>query len=434
MWFANKHCHHAFGLLFIGFLMTLFYDASLGQDEFAEDISNTGNFIPGQIHLSLGESSGEMVVMWSTWLDTGTSEVIFRKEGDEKPWSTVTGTRTLFVDPGPKKHSQYIHRVTLTNLLPNTTYDYHCGSVLAWSAGYKFTTFPDGSDWSPRLALFGDLGLINAQSIPQLTKDVRQGMYDAVLHVGDFAYDMNDKDGTVGDDFMELMEPIAARLPYMTCVGNHEQAYNFTHYKQRFAMPGGQENMFYTFEMGPIKFIAISTEFYYFLNYGYKQVVFQYEWLERTLMEANQPENRAKQPWVIVFGHRPMYCSNSDRDDCTKHETIIRVGVPLLHFFGVEPLLYKYGVDLAIWAHEHSYERLWPVYNRKVYNGTDSANPYVNPGAPVHFTTGSAGCQEKTDSFGKKPEWSAFRSSDYGYTRLQAFNGTHLYFEQVSDD
>lgn len=52
-------------------------------------------------------------------------------------------------------------------------------------------------------------------------------------------------------------------------------------------------------------------------------------------------------------------------------------------------MFYEYGVDLSIWAHEHSYERLWPVYNYKVYNGSLSA-PYQNPGATVHITTGSA--------------------------------------------
>jgi hypothetical protein len=30
--------------------------------------------------------------------------------------------------------------------------------------------------------------------------------------------------------------------------------------------------------------------------------------------------------------------------------------------------------------------------------------------------------------------FSAFRSTDYGYTRMQVFNSSHLYLEQVSDD
>ena len=33
---------------------------------------------------------------------------------------------------------------------------------------------------------------------------------------------------------------------------------------------------------------------------------------------------------------------------------------------GGEKLFYQYGVGLALWAHEHSYEQLWPVYDRKV--------------------------------------------------------------------
>lgn len=61
-----------------------------------------------------------------------------------------------------------------------------------------------------------------------------------------------------------------------------------------------------------------------------------------------------------------MYCSNDNDNDCTQSQTLIRVGLPFTHFFGLEDLFYKYGVDVEIWAHEHSYERLWPIYDYKV--------------------------------------------------------------------
>lgn len=48
-------------------------------------------------------------------------------------------------------------------------------------------------------------------------------------------------------------------------------------------MPGGYENMMYSFNLGPAHFISITTEFYYFLYYGIKPVVLQYEWLVNDL-------------------------------------------------------------------------------------------------------------------------------------------------------
>lgn len=48
-------------------------------------------------------------------------------------------------------------------------------------------------------------------------------------------------------------------------------------------MPGDNEGLFYSFNVGPIHFIAISTEVYYFFNYGIKQMIKQYEWLEKDL-------------------------------------------------------------------------------------------------------------------------------------------------------
>ena len=43
------------------------------------------------------------------------------------------------------------------------------------------------------------------------------------------------------------------------------------------------------------------------------------------------------------------------------------MGLPISKAFGMEELLMKYSVDVAVWAHEHEYERTWPLYDyRKV--------------------------------------------------------------------
>ena len=147
---------------------------------------------------------------------------------------------------------------------------------------------------------------------------------------------------------------------------------------------GGENNHYFSINIGPIHLVSFSTEFYYFLEYGFKQVKTQYEWLERDLKEANRPENRELRPWIVTMAHRPMYCSNADNDDCTKFDDRVRAGFPFVKTFGLEGLFYKYGVDLELWAHEHSYERLWPIYNYQVFNGSEE-EPYTNPGAPVHI-------------------------------------------------
>ncbi len=54
---------------------------------------------------------------------------------------------------------------------------------------------------------------------------------------------------------------------------------NFSNYKNRFSMPGSTENMFYSFDVGPVHFVSVSTEFYYYINYGIKMVKNQFNWI-----------------------------------------------------------------------------------------------------------------------------------------------------------
>ncbi|XP_073830324.1 acid phosphatase type 7-like isoform X2 [Musca autumnalis] len=394
---------------------------------------NAVYFQPEQIHLSFGDNIYDYVVTWST--QDNTKESICKYGvGNLTSIAKNNNGPSMFIDGGKAKRTQYIHRVTLNNLKENTRYVYHCGSSLGWSSLYWFKTPPREHTWSPSLVIYGDMGNENAQSLPRLQEEIQMGNVDAVLHVGDFAYDMHSADGKVGDEFMRQIEAISAYVPYMVVPGNHEEAYNFSNYKSRFSMPGNDQNLFYSFDMGPVHFIGFSTEVYYFLQLGLKPLIFQYKWLENDLRLASLPENRAKHPWIITFGHRPMYCSNDNGDDCSHHNTVVRQGLPILGGFGLEDLFNKYGVDVEIWAHEHCYERTWPIYNFTVYNGSSLA-PYNNPKAPVHIITGAAGNKEGREPFVKQiPKWSAFHSQDFGYTRLKVFNKTHIYFEQVSDD
>ena len=84
-----------------------------------------------------------------------------------------------------------------------------------------------------------------------------------------------------------------------------------------------------------------------------------------------------------------------------------------------EDLLYKYHVDLALWAHYHSYERTCAVYKRKC----------VQDGV-THITIGTAGKEEDIWLFEKK-EWSLFyrRDDPYGYGRVMVANRSALHWE-----
>ncbi|KAG5450963.1 Acid phosphatase type 7 [Clonorchis sinensis] len=394
---------------------------------------------PEQVHLALGDRADIIVVTWVTLLPTNASIVLYGTS--ELLSQTASGSRSTYVDGGTERRVLYNHRVTLTDLLHGHRYYYKCGDGSSWSKTFTFRALPDHPFWSPRLAIFGDMGITNNLALPELVREIKEeDNLDVIIHNGDFAYDMDTNNSRFGDIFMKQIEPIASAVPYMTTVGNHEQAYNFSNYRARFSMPGGDgESQYYSFNIGPAHVISFSSEFYYYLSYGWRQPIRQYDWLERDLKDANKPENRQLRPWIIALGHRPMYCSNNDDAmHCDNINNIVRTGFPYGkngssgYSLGLEDLFYQYGVDIIIGAHEHSYERFWPVYNRKVCNGTPE-NPYLSPPAPVHIVTGSAGCSEGMDPFnpGGQP-WSAFRSDDYGFTRMHIHNKTHLSVEQIS--
>lgn len=92
---------------------------------------------------------------------------------------------------------------------------YHCGSDEGWSDMFFFTALNDSSSFSPRFALYGDLGNENPQSLARLQKETQLGMYDVILHIGKL--NSTERNGT---------RPLHFSKRYLsTYAWNHKSAY-----------------------------------------------------------------------------------------------------------------------------------------------------------------------------------------------------------------
>lgn len=243
---------------------------------------------------------------------------------------------------------------------------------------------------------------------------------------------------------MVNIEQVAANVPYMVSIGNHENsAGNLAHFTERFRnMPSNSgtvesantpslapNNWYFSWDAGLVHYISMSTEVYFGVSGGPDGTLEkQFEWIIADLEKAQA--NRANVPWIIVQGHRSIYCSCDG--DCDGSASTVKVGVKQTDGslkYGMEEVLFKYGVDLFINGHEHDYERSWPVYN----DTSDQSN--VNPKGTIYVVTGAAGSSELHEPFTREqPEWSAYRSNTFGYSRMYIHNTTHLHWQQVQTD
>lgn len=168
-----------------------------------------------------------------------------------------------------------------------------------------------------------------------------------------------------------------------------------------------------------IHFVGMSTE------HNYTTGSEQYYWIENDLKNVN----RSKTPWVVFGGHRPMYI-NSNYTGPVASDLVVMDN--LIHH--LEPLLWKYRVNVAFWGHNHVYQRFGAVLNKKSIqkstqftdaDGNDSAMQH-NPQATVHFVVGTGGASFTKNAVYPYPEWCEKVFYQYGYVKMSAVNASYL--------
>jgi hypothetical protein len=105
----------------------------------------------------------------------------------------------------------------------------------------------------------------------------------------------------------------------------------------------------------------------------------------------------------------------------------------------IEPLLWKYKVNLAFWGHNHAFQRQSAVYQSvpvqkaRVVTHRNGLRTYWydNPQATVHMVVGTGGAQFSFNYVAPFPAWAESVFYRHGYARAHALNATHLQWNFV---
>ena len=397
---------------------------------------------PTQVHFAFAGGDG-LSVSWTT-RGNATQRAAYGAAGAELD-AVVDATTVSYLE-------SFQHTAVVTRLAPSTTYHVSVGAEKAWSDVFNVTTARAAGDRSApvRAAVFGDLG--RRQYGGAATMDGLAGVADTVdffWHLGDVGYaddallhePLTWAYEAAWDEYMDqACGAFASRAPYMVLPGNHEaechspacvaeyasralKLSNFSAYNARFRMPssesGGSASMWYSFDVGPLHVVALSTESDFpgapdvchvpgASCGGFCDALGCGDW--RPWLEADlKSVNRSATPWVVVGGHRPLHSVKDLDADGEPAGTDASLVAALSGLFAT------YDVDLYVSGHQHAYERNGP------FNGT------------THVVTGAGGEDEGHSDYSaaQDPPWNVlWDNTTYGYAMLEA-TGDELSFTQV---
>ncbi|MFI5128421.1 MAG: purple acid phosphatase family protein [Chitinophagales bacterium] len=291
------------------------------------------------------------------------------------------------------------HIVTLTNLEPYTKYYYLIEGfkdTLQWDESNHFTTLPPaGAENKYRIGVFGDCGTnstIQHNVRDQFLKKLGSNPLNAWILVGDNAYSFG-KDVEYQSNFFNVYKDfLLKQSPLYPAPGNHDyqdlpmlaevaQRSGEVAYYQNFTMPtrgeaGGvssNSSAFYSFDIDNIHFLSLDSQGEE--DYGtrlFDTTGSQVKWIKKDL-EANKGKE-----WIIAYWHHPPYSMGSHNSDSETQMVKIRQ-----NFI---PILERYGVDLVICGHSHSYER------SKLMKG--HYGPEASFSTEIHLLSNSSGAYD----------------------------------------
>ena len=206
---------------------------------------------------------------------------------------------------------------------------------------------------------------------------------ELVLALGDLSFQKG------ADCWINLIKPLEQKLKII--LGDHDiDENNLTRYNQYLDYFNMTEP-YYSFDYRKVHFLGMATAKNDIIPYDNSSL--QFKFIEEDLKKA---QNNKDINWIIVYTFRTLYSSN------TMHP-----GTDELRN-NYHPLFDKYGVDLVLQAHNHNYQRTFPLkYNQllptdPVASDKNTKDYDAGDVGPIFLTVGTAG-RDLYNFTGQKP-------------------------------
>jgi hypothetical protein len=261
---------------------------------------------------------------------------------------------------------------------------------------YEGLTLPDfnfaaAGDWS-----------CNSRAVDTMNNIVNKNP-ELVLGLGDYSYE------DTADCWLEIIAPLYEKMKI--AIGNHEV--ETTSLLNQYMSHFNLTEQFYSFNYQNVHFTVISTE----LPRNDSEGNEQYEFVNTDLASAASDPNI---DWIVVYYHKEAYTSpwaSGPNGNVQTASTRLR---DIYH-----PIFEKYDVDLVLQAHNHNYERSYPIK----YNNTNSSAPiitdahtnnYSNPEGQIFVTVGTGGAD--THFFLAKEPYMVRHYTRYGFLNIDVMD------------
>lgn len=267
---------------------------------------------PEQFHVNYGPTPDSAAVRWAMANASSTAAVRWGTTASALTHSALGKTDRYVYSAAYT--SPWLHTTNLTGLPLGTRIYYQVGDVATGLSGVmSFMSNPGvGAIYPYRTAFVADIGEAESanMTVTRVLEASALNLIDSVVINGDISYatGCESKGCTTWDAYCRMASPLAASVPWMVTIGNHEEgdiansilAISSTY---RFAgMPtGGRKDAgtglrYYSWEAGPVHFISIDS---FYDLYGPLQPITR--WIKQDLASIDY----TRTPWVVVSLHAP---------------------------------------------------------------------------------------------------------------------------------